>query len=172
MSSKLFLTGKPGVGKTTLFHKIINQLGDQCHGFYTREIMENNIRTGFEIITINLPIGNGPMAHIDFKTDYQLAEWGVDITHLEKVVEVLQAQPEDQGKILVIDEIAPMEAFSEKFKNYITDKLQSEQTLLATIKQDHFEWTDELKSTFSIPLITVTTENRDSLEKEILDYLS
>jgi len=170
MSKKLFLTGEPGVGKTTIFQKVVSELGDDCAGFYTREMREDNLRVGFELITVNMPIGNGPLAHVNFDKNYQISKYGVDITHLEKVIAVTK-DLFDKNKILIIDEIGPMETFSEPFKDFIKEVLASDERVLATIKMTEDPWRDALKNNFNIPLVTATLENRDKLPQEILNYL-
>ena len=51
---RLFLTGNPGVGKTTLIRAIAGRLrGLTCAGFYTEEIRQGGQRTGFRIMTLD-----------------------------------------------------------------------------------------------------------------------
>ena len=52
MKSKIhiFITGLPGVGKTTFIINLANELKDlSMAGFYTAEIREGGIRKGFEV---------------------------------------------------------------------------------------------------------------------------
>ena len=52
MKSKIhiFITGLPGVGKTTFIINLANELKDlSMAGFYTAEIREGSIRKGFEV---------------------------------------------------------------------------------------------------------------------------
>jgi len=46
----ILLIGLPKAGKTTLLKTILNKYSKKT-GFFTNEIRENNIRTGFEIET-------------------------------------------------------------------------------------------------------------------------
>ena len=43
------MTGKPGVGKTTVIKKIIEKYKKNIGGFYTEEIREKGHRVGFRI---------------------------------------------------------------------------------------------------------------------------
>ena len=45
----ILLTGKPGVGKTTVIKKIIEKYKKNISGFYTEEIREKGNRVGFRI---------------------------------------------------------------------------------------------------------------------------
>lgn len=49
----ILLTGDPGVGKTTLIQKVVQDLSGNAGGFYTKEIRENSRRIGFEIVTFS-----------------------------------------------------------------------------------------------------------------------
>ncbi|MEM4757865.1 MAG: nucleoside-triphosphatase, partial [Nanopusillaceae archaeon] len=49
---KIFISGNPKSGKTTLVKKIIQEFGkENFFGFYTEEIIENKERNGFKIVT-------------------------------------------------------------------------------------------------------------------------
>lgn len=48
----LFLTGRPGIGKTTVMRRIAAFLtGWRLGGFYTEEIRESGQRQGFRVVT-------------------------------------------------------------------------------------------------------------------------
>ena len=49
---RVFLTGQPGVGKTTIIKEIAKTFPKKCDGFYTEEIRIGNTRSGFQIITL------------------------------------------------------------------------------------------------------------------------
>ncbi len=58
MIQHLLLTGKPGVGKTTLVEKLITCLYEeyphlQLTGFITKEVRSQGIRSGFNINTLD-----------------------------------------------------------------------------------------------------------------------
>jgi len=51
---RLFLTGSPGVGKTTLIRVVIARLEEvTCAGFYTEEKRQRGQRVGFRIVTLS-----------------------------------------------------------------------------------------------------------------------
>jgi len=55
-SRKILITGPPGIGKTTIIKRVIENLqrnGFDVCGFYTEEIRENNKRAGFKIIGLD-----------------------------------------------------------------------------------------------------------------------
>ena len=172
MSKKLFLTGEPGIGKTTILQKIILEYGDDCAGFYAQEIHENDARVGFEMVTINLPIQGGPLAHVDFDTDLVLGRYKIDTSHLDKMIASMYPLS-NSNKLLIIDEIGPMEAFSPSFRQFTTDVLESSNDVLATIKLASALWVDDIKENYkNIPIKLATIENRNDLPSEIMAYFS
>jgi len=49
----ILLTGRPGVGKTTVIKQLADLLvADHPDGSFTQEIREDGIRKGFELITL------------------------------------------------------------------------------------------------------------------------
>ncbi|OYT26400.1 MAG: hypothetical protein B6V02_01730 [Thermoprotei archaeon ex4572_64] len=60
----IFITGRPGVGKTTLIKKIINDFKDKhvLVGFYTEEVRQHGVRVGFRIT--NLEGASDWLAHV------------------------------------------------------------------------------------------------------------
>jgi nucleoside-triphosphatase len=65
--AKALITGKPGVGKTTLIQNIIKRMGSvNMAGFYTSEIRCTGSRLGFELQGLNG--GCRTLAHVDIDT--------------------------------------------------------------------------------------------------------
>ncbi|MFX1538951.1 MAG: nucleoside-triphosphatase, partial [Promethearchaeota archaeon] len=57
MNKHFLITGKPGVGKTTLIQKLVSKIrsiNPNCNisGFYTNEIRQDGLRIGFDIYTL------------------------------------------------------------------------------------------------------------------------
>ena len=69
----ILLTGKPNTGKSTAIHTLISLLGKRrCAGFYTEEILENGIRTGFRTHTLSGK--DFVFAHIGFPKEYSVED--------------------------------------------------------------------------------------------------
>ena len=96
MAAAFLLTGRPGVGKTTVVREIAERLGAKAGGFYTEEIRAQGRRTGFRLVALDGP--TGILAGVNVSSRYRVGRYRVCVEDLESVgVESLwraQAQPE------------------------------------------------------------------------------
>lgn len=161
-TSKILITGAPGIGKTTIIKKIIDNLqkkGCAVDGFYTQEIREQGKRTGFKII--GLRNFEGMLAHVNFKTKHRVGKYFVKVDDLEECIDNI-ANPE----VLIIDEIGKMELFSEKFKRFIEKILDEDRIVIATVGEKFVRRFGK-----NTELIRVTLNNRDSIPEIVLNKL-
>lgn len=137
MESHVFISGRPGVGKTTLIKKIIlwmEREGIPFSGFITEEIREHGKRTGFKII--NLSKGEEAILALrDHPSPVMVGRYGVLLENFEKVgIAALQADT----PFLIIDEIGSMELASRKFKLRLKELLRKDSPhIVATIGLKH-----------------------------------
>jgi nucleoside-triphosphatase len=167
MVKKILLTGRPGCGKTTLVKRVVNQLAMPAGGFYTTEIRERGQRVGFKIITLDDK--EAIFAHVNFETSERLGKYGLDLSKLEAVGldairEALRAR-----RLVVLDEIGPMELRSATFRDVVDDAFDSRVPILATITARPFPFTNALKRRAGVTLIEVRRDNREQLVSELSD---
>jgi nucleoside-triphosphatase len=165
VNQRVLLTGRPGCGKTTLVKRVVKNLSQRAAGFYTEEIRDGGIRVGFRLVT--LEGDEGILAHIDFKTSERVGKYGLDLSALEAVGvnaihEAMQAK-----RLIVIDEIGPMEIRSVGFRAAVNDALDSELPVLATIFSRSLPFTDAIKSRPDVVLIEVSLNNREQLVAQL-----
>ena len=169
----ILLTAQPRTGKSTAIKKIVNMLGkDNCGGFYTEEIRKNGERIGFRICTLSGR--KGILSHVNIKSNYTISRYGVDLETFERlcVSELESAIKDDSVKYIVIDEIGPMQLFSEKYKELLIHLLDCDKPIIGTIYMNSYEWLDDFKKKDNVNLIEVTIENRDSLPLKLVESLS
>jgi nucleoside-triphosphatase len=169
VTEKVLLTGRPGCGKTTLIKRVVNHLPRGAGGFYTEEIRDGGTRAGFKIVTLD---GDEVVfAHVDFKSRERLGKYGLDLSALERIGVDAVRQAIQAGRLVVIDEIGPMEIRSPIFREAVNEVLDSELPLLATIFARPLPFTEVIKSRPDVTLIEVRPDNRDRLVSELSDRI-
>ncbi len=121
------ITGPPGSGKTTAIVKVAEILaskGVAVGGFYTKEVREGGVRKGFEIVTI--PAGEKAwLALRGGSSRYRIGSYAVFPENLERIgLPVLEAAA-GEGKVLLVDEVGPMELLSERFVRSVENVIGS-----------------------------------------------
>jgi nucleoside-triphosphatase len=160
-----FLTGHPGVGKTTIIKKLIEKLKLPAGGFYTEEIREDNLRKGFSIVTLS---GfKGVLAHRNFKSRYKVGNYGVGVHTLNKigVTEIELCLVEK--KVIVIDEIGKMELFSPQFQEVVWKALDADNPVLGTITLARHPFAQKVKARDDVKIYEVTKENQEQVLKTL-----
>ena len=168
----LLITGSPGVGKTTLLLRIVEALkakGYSVGGMVSREVRSCGARVGFEIIDLADNTKRGWLAHVNQKKGPQVGKYRVNLEDLDSVgVEaILKAVKECHA--IAIDEIGPMELFSEDFRRAVLEAFESDKLVLAVV---HWKARDKLidaaKTREDAEIFTVTFENRTELHEAVV----
>lgn len=169
MFKNIFITGKPGCGKTSLIMEILKEHCLEAGGFYTQEIREKGQRLGFKIIALDGK--EGILAHANIKSPYQVSKYKVNIKDLEEIGVGSILEAVEKNKVIIIDEIGKMEMFSEKFKKAVISALDSKNKVLGTIKLTPSSFTDKIKNRKDTKIFYLTRENRQNIKEKILNYL-
>jgi nucleoside-triphosphatase len=167
----LLLTGRPGVGKTTVVRTVVASLGGCAGGFYTEEVREQKQRTGFRIVTLDGQ--TGVLASVSGSDPHRVGKYRVHVDDFERVgVEALRRALEEPSiTVVVVDEIGKMELFSTAFQEMVQGALESPKPLLATVLAGSQPWVNDIKARPAVTVIRVTTENRQALPDRILRWL-
>ena len=167
--AKTLITGKPGVGKTTLVQKIIKRMASaNMAGFCTSEIRGTGSRLGFELQGLNG--GRRTLAHVEIDSQHRVGRYGVDKDGFEKFLATLDLL-NPCVELIVIDEIGKMELFSNRFRNLVRDALNADKQVLATIPLKGNDFIRKIKLRIDIHLMEVTHVNRDRLPEAIVEGL-
>lgn len=131
---KIFISGQPGCGKTTLIKELIKFYNGSVSGFITEEI-KNKTRKGFKIKDVQTG-EEGILASVDLKEGPRVAKYFVNIKDIERI-----AIPslEKEASVYVIDEIGAMELKSKKFEEILKNILSSDKNVVATLHRNYVE---------------------------------
>jgi nucleoside-triphosphatase len=166
----LLITGLPGVGKTILMKKLAEALKDfHPVGFYTAEIREGGKRKGFELISLEGM--RGLLSHKDIKSPYRIGQYRVDVKGFEDFLDSIPLHS-PYIQLIIMDEIGKMECLSDRFKKLLEETLDSGKWVIATIALKGSGLIAEVKERQDVKLFEMTIGNRNSLFKEISDFVS
>jgi nucleoside-triphosphatase len=168
----LLVTGSPGVGKTTLLLRVVEALkarGYTVGGMISREVRSCGTRVGFEILDLTDSDKHGWLAHVNQKTGPQVGKYRVNLEDLNNVGVEAVLKAVRECDVVAIDEIGPMELFSEKFKRAVLEAVESGKLVIAVV---HWKARDKLiedvKKREDVEIFTVTLENRGELHKTVV----
>jgi len=146
MRNIVLLSGEPRVGKTTALKKIIQMIGEcNCIGFYTEEVRNEFDRVGFDCVSLD----------------------GIDVGAFEDFALRAISNSLSTSKIIIIDEIGPIQFLSTKFKHQIKNILTGSNCVIGTIFYNKHPEIDEIKKIPGIKIYSMSNENRNTIIEEI-----
>jgi len=154
------------VGKTTLIKNLAEALRP-LHpvGFLTAEIREGGIRKGFELISLDGR--KGLLSHTDIQSPHRVGKYKVDVKGFEDFLSFLPLL-DSSARLVLIDEIGKMECFSDRFRTWLQNCLDSEKSVIATIALKGTGFIEAVKKRQDVRLFEITQGNRDFALNEIL----
>lgn len=173
---KILITGRPGVGKTTVVSKIFNILKSRnvsVGGMITYEVREGGVRTGFVIEDLKTGL-KGLMASVNYDSGPRVGKYIVNLSEIENIgVKAVENALNSDG-VIIIDEIGPMELYSNSFKTIVSRAFSSPKNVIATIhyKASQDSFCRSILSKAGVKTYVVTLENRNSLPNIILEELN
>lgn len=170
MKRVLLLTGQPGSGKTALIKEALARTKVKGGGFYTEEIRTGGIRQGFRIATLDGQ--EVTLAHVDISSPHRVSKYKVDTGALDRVGISALRQALAESDLVVIDEIGKMELLSPRFKEVVTQAMNSGRKVLGTIMFNHHPFADEIKRHPQAEVLLVTRDNRSEVMKKVLDWIA
>lgn len=167
--SAVLLTGRPGIGKTTAIMRALDPLDLPACGFYTREVRDGRGRIGFEIITLSGEIAllATKLPEKRFAREARLGMYRINVGAVDEVAVPALQKAAASGKLVVVDEIGPMELFSPIFRSVVLQILDSDVPLLGAVMQRSHPFSDVVKRHERVHLIIVTHQNRDEVPAQV-----
>jgi len=166
----LFVTGRPGIGKTTVLLNAAEGLqarGYHVGGMISREVRQGE-RVGFEIVDFRTG-RRGWLAHVDQIVGPQVGKYRVNLSDLDSIGANAVLNASKDADVVVIDEIGPMELLSQAFKQSISEALDSSKLVLGVIHQSARDPVIEsIKKRDDVFMATVDFANRKHLHNTLI----
>jgi nucleoside-triphosphatase len=167
---RLFLTGEPGSGKTTVVERAIEIMTSnhiRIGGMVSREILERGVRVGFllrDLITQE----QGILAHVNQADGPRVGKYRVNLTDIEQVGASSIRRAIDEADVIIVDELGPMELHSMPFILAMKAALESAKPFLGTIhKRASHPLINQIKENRRSEIIEVIKSNREELPSVI-----
>jgi len=141
----------------------------------SREVRSSGSRVGFEILNLT-DNQHGWLAQVDQKQGPQVGKYRVNLFDLDRVGVAAIAEAVDNREVIVVDEIGPMELFSDSFKETVTRAFQSKKLVIAIVHWcERGFLTSVLDKINDVQWFEVSMDNRQRLHelilKEATDFL-
>jgi nucleoside-triphosphatase len=162
----VLVTGRPGVGKTSVVETVAREFSRVAGGFTTNEIREHGVREGFRITTLDGT--SAVLAHVDLSGQVRVGKYGVDVAAFERLALPALQDAIRSRRILVIDEIGKMELASKRFCDIVLKALDSPAIVLATVMERHHPFADQIKRRPDVEIFNLTLENRNNVAGTII----
>ncbi|MEM1873397.1 MAG: NTPase [Acidilobaceae archaeon] len=164
---RLYLTGEPGVGKSTIFSKVVAELrslGCSVGGFSAPEVRVGGSRVGFRIV--DLATGEeGWLARAGAPGRVRMGRYAVVEEDAVRVGVRALERALRECQVVAVDEIGPMELLVEELRRALEKAVESGRLYVAVVhrrlRETHPSIYEALVA--RAPIIRVTLENRGTL---------
>lgn len=166
MALLVFLTGIPGVGKSTVVRQVAEKIklhGVKVGGMTSGDLRSGSARVGFEIRDL-LTGKAGVLAHVKQTDGPRIGKYRVNSQDLDGIGAEAILSAIRHADLIVIDEVGPMELTSTRFKDAVRAALVCGKAVLGTVHRNAQDpLVRAIKSGAWIEVMEVTHENRVAL---------
>ncbi len=162
-----FICGLPSVGKTTAILRIVQSLPFNWTGFYTQNIIHQNIKQGLMIKSVN-----GLTLEIK-KTNEERQTYSKYNFNIKAFNDFFKGTTEsmNDNSHIVIDEVGPLFCRSELFEQKIREWLEL-YPLMGVIARRGHRLIETIHRRNDTEILTITPQNRDELVSTLIHRLT
>lgn len=176
MGLNLFLTGRPGVGKTTIIQRICRQFTLSPAGFMVKRKGLPGAWTAFYLMGAKEalynrkrpPVPASCFAHRERKN----GRWRIETSVFEEIgVSLLNEAPKSR-EIIIMDELGRFEKKAYLFQKTVMERLKSREMVLGVVKEEKNPFLDTIREREDVDLFTVDRDNREEILLQLVDIFS
>lgn len=143
--------------------------GYSVGGMISRDVRSGGSRVGFEVLDLSSD-KRGWLARVNQKSGPQVGKYRVNLEDLDSIGAKAIVHAVDTCDVVAIDEIGPMELFSEKFKEAVEKAVESDKLVVGVVHWKAKErLIDEVKKREDAEIMTVTLENRNKINQTVTE---
>ena len=165
IKGRVAITGRPGVGKTTVIERLVEILPLSAGGMITKEVRVCGHRVGFSLVDVATG-EEGVLAHLHGRDGPRIGRYTVDLRSLEEIGVRAIRRAVASSDLVVIDEIAPMELCSAAFVPAVEEALASDKSLLVSTHAN-VDHPVAYRARQELSLYRVKMSNRDRIVADI-----
>lgn len=163
----IFLTGQPGVGKTTLAVAAVRAVPEgSCCGFYTEERRSaSGDRVGFDVVVLGSN-ARGPLANLGGGKPL-VGKYSVNVPSFEELA-LPSLDASSSSAVTLIDEVGKMELYSERFLPKVEALLAADgcATVLGTLPMPRYGHkiapVERIRDAPDVAVVKLLKHNRDA----------
>lgn len=164
--NNLFLTGKIGVGKSTILKNVLKAMDLSVGGYITTRIFEGYYRR-----YIVKSLCDTEEEHTIIRVDSRDNSKERFVKAFENGVVSILDKSLENSDLIVLDELGCSESDIIAFTSKVFQLLDSEKIVFGVLKDDDCRFLNDIKSRNDITIVTITKENRNYVLEEIIDIL-
>ena len=166
MGKNTLITGRPGIGKSSVLLKsvdILKDVGFKIGGMISHEIREQGLRKGFRIVDLNTGT-KGLLAHMNQVSGPKIGKYRVNLVDLKNIGANSILEAIKKADIIVIDEIGPMELYSSEFRDAVKKAIINKKPIIGTIHHRvHDPLIKTIKTNDDTEILEITLNNREKI---------
>lgn len=164
--NNLFLTGKIGVGKSTIINKILKEINYSTGGYITEKVEDGSIKT-FTIKSLH----DNKIKYNIAKVNKNTFEKEIFIDNFTYNIPLMLDKDLKNKDLIILDELGFMENDIDPFTSKIYEILDSDKTVFGVLKDYDCEFLNNIRQRDDVIIIEITEDNRDIIVEEILSIL-
>ena len=164
----IFLTGRKGVGKSTLLGKVLRGLDVPVSGFLTKKVW----LPGAERASVHLLHPGTAEIPGEENFLFYCGDKGKETAERFDRMAVRALREREGKRLIVMDEIGPHETRALRFQQEVLRVLDGDIPVLGVLQEAESPFLKKIAAHPRVQVIRVTEENRDSLSGELLRRLS